>query len=289
MRIGRERPCRAPFSPQPGLARTVHAVAPHISVGARRRAEDLLGLVLVVLGAAKLDPIDIGLAPNRERDDVMKLEQPGLPAPALRTDERATPTISFPHGAPDCRRNVSGTRSGRLRTMRALRRGKLRPFEPGDEGRQRAVEDCRGITVRDDMPQQILRAPELVVGLAADGHGDLESLRRERCDDRRTNRRHGRREAAGCLRRVTRRRNWLRLARFLGREFPDDVGTSGRGRRAAACSSTARLLCPRAASSTARWFSTVRCGASKPTVVRLSNPSTSRSRITGNRAAARAA
>jgi hypothetical protein len=53
-----------------------------------------------------------------------------------------------------------------------------------DQNHECAVEYLRGIPIRNNVTQQILRAPELVVCFATDRELDLETLRRER-DDRR--------------------------------------------------------------------------------------------------------
>jgi hypothetical protein len=66
-------------------------------------------------------------------------------------------------------------------------------------------------------------------------------------------------------------------------------GTSGRGQRAASIFSTPRLDRCTAASSSSRWFWSVRCGTSSEMAVRWSRPSATRSRMSGKRRAARAA
>src|SRR5216683_329997 len=67
-----------------------------------------------------------------------------------------------------------------------------------------------------------------------------------------------------------------------------DGGTSGRGESRATISSTSGFLFPRADSSTPRWLARLRWDARSFTVVRLTDPSASMSRITGKRRAARA-
>src|SRR5881409_4524956 len=67
-----------------------------------------------------------------------------------------------------------------------------------------------------------------------------------------------------------------------------EAGTSGRGESLATISSISGFLLPRAEWSTSRWLLGVRCGARNLTAVRLTEPSASRSKITGKRRAARA-
>src|SRR2546426_11398553 len=75
--------------------------------------------------------------------------------------------------------------------------------------------------------------------------------------------------------------------RGAGRRLTDG-DTSGRGESRATISSTSGFLFLRADSSTPRWFAGVRWDARSFTVVRLTDPSASISRITGKRRAARA-
>jgi hypothetical protein len=66
------------------------------------------------------------------------------------------------------------------------------------------------------------------------------------------------------------------------------AGASGNGASLATISSTSALFFPRAESRTLRWFAGVRCGPSSLTVVRLTRPAASLSRMIGKRRAARA-
>src|SRR5439155_5542054 len=75
--------------------------------------------------------------------------------------------------------------------------------------------------------------------------------------------------------------------RGAGRRLTDG-GTSGRGESRATISSSSGFLFLRADSSTSRWLAGVRWEARSFTAVRLTDPSASMSRITGNRRAARA-
>src|SRR5712691_2286319 len=67
-----------------------------------------------------------------------------------------------------------------------------------------------------------------------------------------------------------------------------DGGTSGRGESLATISSTSGFFFPRPDSSTSWWLAGVRWDARSFTVVRLTAPEASISRITGKRRAARA-
>ena len=67
------------------------------------------------------------------------------------------------------------------------------------------------------------------------------------------------------------------------------VFAGGSGSSPRTISFTSSLVLWRASRSTSRWFASVRCGARIVTVVTLTEPSARRSRITGNRRAARAA
>jgi hypothetical protein len=78
-------------------------------------------------------------------------------------------------------------------------------------------------------------------------------------------------------------------ADFAVGSFRTVGGTGGCGRSVATSCSTSRLLFWCAAASTRSWFSGVRCGASRHTAVRCSDPLASRSRMMGNFRAARAA
>jgi hypothetical protein len=74
-----------------------------------------------------------------------------------------------------------------------------------------------------------------------------------------------------------------------GGSFRTVLGTSGRGASSATSLSISRTLRPRALSRTASWFSGVRCRARSRTAVKVNDPATRDSRITGKRPHARAA
>ncbi len=83
-----------------------------------------------------------------------------------------------------------------------------------DEQRQGAVEDLGWIAVGDGMPQQVLCATQLVVGLPADGELHLVAVERDRRDDRRPwrrRRRWAREDNTGWLFRVMSRGGCLPL------------------------------------------------------------------------------
>jgi hypothetical protein len=58
------------------------------------------------------------------------------------------------------------------------------PLELVDEGRERAFDDCGGITIGNDVTQEILRALEVVVRFQAHGDLDQVALWRKRRDRR---------------------------------------------------------------------------------------------------------
>jgi hypothetical protein len=135
--------------------------------------------VLIVSAAPKLDVADRGDPTPRKRDDMMKLQEACLTAAALSPFERTAAAVARPDSAADGRRNMTaacGDRAGHL--SRRFRLRQLRSLELLEQQRQRAIDNRRGIAVGNRVPQQILRTPELVVGLAADGELQLCTAQR---------------------------------------------------------------------------------------------------------------
>ena len=71
------------------------------------RSEIQLRLVCVVGAAAQLQVLDGRGTSVRERPEVMKLEEAGLGAAAVRADECAAARITMPDGASHIRRHVT--------------------------------------------------------------------------------------------------------------------------------------------------------------------------------------
>ena len=107
----------------------------------------------------------------------MQLQETSLGAAARSPDERALAAIPLPHLAPDVRRYLARDRAGASRRARMFCRRKLPPFEIVDEQFECALYHASDVAVRDAVPQQVLRAPEVSVAFARQGELDLVGLR----------------------------------------------------------------------------------------------------------------
>jgi len=137
-----------------------------------------------VRATAQLQVIDRHLTTGRKRLSVMKFEKPALVATSLPADERALPAVTLPDLAPNARRNVPArARLLPLMISRLRDRRHLLSLDVGEQQRQGAIEDLRGISVRDRVSQQILCAAQLVVRVARNRELDLVVLWRERLQD----------------------------------------------------------------------------------------------------------
>jgi hypothetical protein len=163
-----------------GLDR-VHGVRGRVLAGEQRaRAKVLHRLVLIVRATANLNVLGRRRTTARERDDVVEFQEPCLIAPAFRTGEGAAATVARPHGAAHGGGDVTAALADIARRTRRPRLCELRSLEVRDQQRQRPIDNLRRIAVRHRMPQQVLRAPQLVVRFAADGELHLVPLGRER-------------------------------------------------------------------------------------------------------------
>lgn len=146
----------------------------------RARVEVLDGVVLVVRTAAKLDVVFRRAASVRERNDVVEFQQSRFVAAPLAPCKGAASLVAPPDGSAHRCRNVTAPRTARCERARCTRRSDLRAFESFEQERQRAIEDRRGIAVRERVPEEILRAPQLVMRLPAHGELHFVALWRER-------------------------------------------------------------------------------------------------------------
>jgi hypothetical protein len=147
----------------------------------RAVAKLLQRFMLIVSTAPKLDVLGGPHSPACEWNDVVKLEECRFAASALAPFERTATAVARPDGAAHGRRDVTASGGERTRRLpRRLRLRQLRPLEMLEQQRQRAIDDRGGIAVRDRVTQQILRAPELVVRVAADGELHFVPLGAER-------------------------------------------------------------------------------------------------------------
>jgi hypothetical protein len=121
-----------------------------------------------VRAASKLKVGRIGRAAVGEGDDVVEFEKAALGASSRRPDERTPSAVAAPDFSLHRRRDLPTARHSRGLPTRPLRRRELLPFEVVDRERQRTLYDRGGIAIRNDVPQQILGAAQLVVGLARD-------------------------------------------------------------------------------------------------------------------------
>ena len=143
------------------------------------------------------------VAAVRERAHVVELqERAGVAAPAGRRDERAAAEVAHEDGALHLRGHVARAVRRRGARVRLPRRGELPSRQLRDERAQRALDDGRLVAARVDVPQQVLRAAELLDRGAADRDLQAEPVRRGRA--------HGRRRQPAQLRRRLLRRHELR-------------------------------------------------------------------------------
>ena len=231
--------------------------------------------------------------PVREWDAVVVLKAGRLGATAFRSHE--------PHRSPsraltasNRRRDIAGTRIGLARWPRSIRAAVLHLFELLDEQRQR-----RSITAassalrfvcrnRSCAWRSLARVSTPIVTWSLKRSGAMartmgRSTGSGRAGRRRSRRlrRHRLRNRAGLpyLGTEKRRRDRLRF-RPLG-NFRTEDRTSGCGFSVATIISTSALLLCRADSSSATWFSAVRCRPRSVTVVSVIAPSTSKSITSG--------
>jgi hypothetical protein len=90
-----------------------------------RHSTALLCLERIVRSAAQRQVLDSRGASVRKRHDVVILEEPALRTAADGADERALPSIAFPHGALDRRRDVAAARRWRVSPSRSISGGVL--------------------------------------------------------------------------------------------------------------------------------------------------------------------
>ena len=191
------------------------------------------------------------------------------------SDKRALPTIAHPDLPPDRRWNVAGSWCDAAARLWSSGRGPFGLLEVFDQHREGAIEDHGRVAGRNVVAQQVLSVPQLPIGLLAHRELDLVSRRRQRCDDGR---------ARYCC-----RTRYSSLASpfsascsagewttFGSGSLRVEAGRSGFGRSLATMCSTSRRLWWRTVSSRVRWFSSVRCGPSSVTVVRVIEPPASR-------------
>src|SRR5207302_1250325 len=132
------------------------------------RAVEQLGFVGVVGTAAELDVVDRRLASDGMRLEVMQLQEAALAAAAAAPGhEGAAGAVPQPDRTLDLGRDVAGAAGCAPAGARPPRGGALLPGQVLDQGRERAVEDLRRIAAGNRVTQQVLRAPEFVVGVRA--------------------------------------------------------------------------------------------------------------------------
>jgi hypothetical protein len=142
----------------------------------------LVSLVLIMRPAAQLNVVIRRRPAVRVRHHVVELEEASLAAATFSALERAAAAVPSPDSALHRRRNVTRLSDASTRGTRALRGSHFGPLQMLDEQCQRPIEDCCRIAVRHRMPQEILRAAQFVVCLAADGELHFVALGRERHD-----------------------------------------------------------------------------------------------------------
>ena len=129
--------------------------------------ELLFGFVDVVRTTAELDVLDACGTAGGVWLDVVKLKEAALGAAAVRADESAPALVAPPDGAAydswSCRDPAAADRAARGWAAAAS----FRALEIPDEQREGPLEDGGRVTAWNRMAQQILRASELVVHVAA--------------------------------------------------------------------------------------------------------------------------
>src|SRR5258706_11621026 len=160
------------------------------------RAEDQLPLVVVVAPAAKRDVGDGGRPLHRVGLDVVELQERALRAsPSGGGHEGALASVAPPDRALDLPRHMAGGQAGsadfliRFRTDRPIwpwpgDRRQLRLLDLLEQYREGAVEDRARIAVGDLAAEKRLQAPQLLVGLLADGELHAITLGSRGLDDR---------------------------------------------------------------------------------------------------------
>src|SRR5688572_22755146 len=105
----------------------------------------------------------------------------GLLAPvAVRRDVLAATLVSFPDDPPDGRGRSSRARVAGPPRPRVIGLGELLAGELVEKEGEGAVEDGIVVSRRPHVPEQVLRAAELLERLAADGELQLVAPRRQR-------------------------------------------------------------------------------------------------------------
>jgi len=144
----------------------------------------------IVGGAAQLDVLRRGLASHGIRHPVVQLQEAALRTATVGSHKGAALIVARPHRARHGGRDVTGR--GRRGSSGAGTGGGRDPglLEIGDQDRERAVDNRCEVAVRHHVAQQILRAPQLRVGLRT--HRPLQPvpLWREWRDERRRRRGH---------------------------------------------------------------------------------------------------
>ncbi|HEU0107796.1 MAG TPA: hypothetical protein VFT38_16565, partial [Vicinamibacteria bacterium] len=163
------------------------------------RAENEIGLVLVVAPAAERDVLDGSRSSLGVGHDVMELEEGALRAPVSAFgDEGALTSIAALRRSLDVHRDIPRSDNGcsklPIRPAADSARSRLRGGpELGllhllEQQGERAIEDRGRIPVRDLAAEKGLEAPQSLVALLADRELDTVALGRRRLDDRTTRR-----------------------------------------------------------------------------------------------------
>lgn len=238
----------------------------------------------------------------RKRLDVMHLQEPPLAAaPALRVDEGAAPFIPPVHLRPDGLRNVP-------RAPRATFRPCLSRLPPGTapapnrsfSSFSRRRSNAASNTGSRSRPPRLFTGCRWLISAWTSSNFATNSafaVNVTLCRTSDSGSTRSRRAGAGGVGtgpgdsstdRIAGAASGVRgFGRGRGSRRTDD-GTSGRGATRAAMTSISRLLFPHTSSSSAAWFSSVRCDAITTAPLRCNTPRAIRSMIPGNRTAARA-
>jgi hypothetical protein len=116
--------------------------------------------------ATELNVANCGFPSSCERHDVVEFQENSLGASASGADERATGIVAPPDFPSYRRWDVTGPRSRLSRRARSARRGELPSLQCGEQNIQSALEHSGGIPVWSHVPEQRLRAPQLLVRFA---------------------------------------------------------------------------------------------------------------------------
>jgi hypothetical protein len=109
----------------------------------------------------------------------MELEEAACGAPAAFADERALAAVACHDRTPDRGRDTPGVRSQRPRGARRVGCGEAAPLEIRDEDGDGAVQDLIEIARRHRVPEQFLRAAEVMKGLLRDRHVQADAAGRD--------------------------------------------------------------------------------------------------------------